>query len=33
MSQAGSVVIVGGGIIGVSCAWYLSRAGMEGNGR
>ena len=29
MSQAGSVVIVGGGIIGVSCAWYLSRAGWK----
>ncbi len=29
MSQKGSVVIVGGGIIGVNCAWYLSRAGWK----
>ncbi len=29
MGQSGSVVIVGGGIIGINCAWYLSRAGWQ----
>ncbi len=29
MSQKGSVVIVGGGIIGVNCAWYLARSGWQ----
>lgn len=29
MSQAGSVVIVGGGIIGLNSAWYLQRSGWQ----
>ena len=29
MSQLGSVVVVGGGIIGVNCAWYLARSGWK----
>jgi D-amino-acid dehydrogenase len=29
MSQTGSVVIVGGGIVGIHCAWYLSKNGWR----
>ncbi len=29
MGQPGSAVIVGGGIIGINCAWYLANAGWQ----
>ena len=29
MSTPGHVVVVGGGIVGLSCAWFLGRAGAE----
>src|SRR5438876_12315345 len=29
MSKAGSVLVVGGGVIGAACAYYLNRAGWK----